>query len=121
MKIIKRYKDNNHLTVGYTVSNDGVEVYSGHKTCNTVEEVKHFRTKCLHKLISDYIGFDWQYHSLIKFLWGIKAKPFSFACESCFADGDWTKQSSEEDYKRDFVDAHLLGYRGRQMGNKHGI
>lgn len=89
------------------MSEELYDFYDGHKPCKTPAEVKEFRRKYLKFLTSDYEDLNWQYYLLIKHYLRSASKGFVFDFESCFADGDWRKQSHPEDYEDDFIQAHL--------------
>lgn len=84
------------------------DFYTGHGSLETVEEVKNFRINYLKKVvIEDYCDENWQYYLLVKMTQLGRAKYFAFDFESCFADGDYRKQTYLEDYKRGFMKARL--------------
>ena len=88
------------------MSEELFDFYDMHKTCETVEDVKELRTKYFKFLCDDYIDANWQYDILVLSFLKRKHKGFYFDLEECFADGDPSKQTGPEDYKRDFVEAH---------------
>jgi hypothetical protein len=79
------------------------DFYEKHSTLKTAKEVKEFRTQYIHAMNDDYIEKNWQYYYLIKFFWKGRAKYFCFDFESCFADGDWRKQTNPEDYQEEML------------------
>lgn len=82
------------------------DFYEMHSNCNNAEQVKGIRKKFLKFLNNEYEDYNWQYYYLVINFLRSKAKNFIFDYESCFADGDYRKQTNIEDYKRDFIIAH---------------
>lgn len=83
------------------------DFYHKHKTCETWQEVKELRSEYFKFLCSDYEDLNWQYYVLVMHYLGYKLKGLYFDLEECFADGDPSKQTGPEDYKNDWVQAHL--------------
>ena len=86
------------------------DFYTGHSECTTVDDIRQYRANYLKFLNIDYADLNWQYYYLVKYNLRGKAKDFLFDYEDCFDDGDPQKLTTPDDYSRDFVDAHLLGY-----------
>ncbi len=87
---------------------DLYDFYSKHCECENQADIKQFRTQYLKFLNEDYADLDWQYYYLVKNTLKRKSKGFFFDYETCFADGDYKKQSSIEDYKIAFINAHTI-------------
>lgn len=88
------------------MAEDSYDFYTGHKTCNTVADIKAFRTQYLKFLNKDYFDLNWQYFYITKVFLGKKAHDYKFDYESCFADGDFRKETCDEDYITDAIKAH---------------
>lgn len=84
------------------MSTDNYDFYTGHKNLNTAKEVDEYRTKYMQTFNKDYVGLNWQYWIVIRRFWGAKANYFNVDYESCFADGDYRKQTTVEQYKEQF-------------------
>ena len=82
------------------------DFYEMHHSCNNWQDVKGLRAEYFKFLNEDYADLNWQYYILVCTYLGYKAKDFYFDYEECYADGDPSKQTGPEDYKRDFVEAH---------------
>ena len=78
--------------------------YAEHHNLNTVKEIADYRTKFLQSLNKEIIGLDWEYWIIVRRCWGRKAKDFIVDYESCFADGDWRKEHTVEEYKQQFLE-----------------
>lgn len=78
--------------------------YTDHNKLDTVEVVKKFRDDYIKSKIPDYTGLDWQYYMVLIYTLRSKIKYFSFDYESCFADGDYTKEGSIESYRESILE-----------------
>lgn len=88
--------------------------YTGLRNCETWEEVREFRKRFFQRINPDYIELYWQYYFLVNILCGKYSKDFLFDYEACFADGDISKQTNIEDYRREALNAHLPEYLRRE-------
>lgn len=77
-----------------------------HKALNTIEEVKQHRINFLKRFNDEYIDLNWQYYAFMRYNLGWKFKDFIFDFEECYEDGDWRLQTNQQDYKREFLEAH---------------
>ena len=88
------------------------DFYTGLRGCDTVEDIRNFRINYLKRFNSDYKDANWQNYLLTVYLWGRRSLDYMLDFECCFADSTATRQTDRDDYRQDFINAHLKGYKG---------
>lgn len=90
---------------------DLYDFYTSHSSYETVRDIKRFRANYLKFLNNEYFDLNWQYYILIQILLSKEQNEgFIFDFESCFADGDYRKQTSPRDYEEEY--RYLHSYEG---------
>ncbi len=91
------------------------DYYNLFKKCKSPMEVVNIRAKAFEEPIGDLMEEPWQYYFVARFF--IKCYGDKFRCdfENCYADGDWSKQLTIEDYRDDFAKCHMEGYNGKTL------
>lgn len=83
--------------------------YSDHRFADTVDDVKKLRIDLFGKMKSDYKDEDWQYMAVAKYFLRKKGNYYRFDWEELYLDSSGRLCRDIEDYKKDFVRAHLQG------------
>lgn len=88
------------------------DFYTGHSMCDTAEDIHNYRLKYFRRFNSDYDDLNWQNYLLVVSLWGRRARDYMCDFECCFKDSKAKRQTDRDNYREDFINAHLRGYRG---------
>lgn len=106
-RLLMELRKNALILTGYT------DFYDRHAKCQTVGNVRKLRLDFIRGFCDEYEDAPWQYYLLIRNIYGAKrTERFMFDFEVSYQDGDYMKQTLVEDYRRDFINAHLRGYPG---------
>lgn len=104
------------------IMGEGLEdFYEKHRYCETLEDIKNLRIEYLKHANEEYIDLNWQYYYVVKINLGRKkTEGFIFDFESCYADGNWRKQTNPQDYETEFRRVHSYDGILEQIRREYG-